>query len=162
MNCLCGCGISVKNRYVLGHQRKGVPVSLETRKLMSESHIGITRSVIDYGKKPKMNKRFYNTKPERFLKSILSVNGIQHCSQKQVFGLPDIFIEPNICIFVDGCYWHGCNKCGFNNDISVKKSNRDILVNNTLKNQHYRIIRIWEHDIYTNPIKCLDVIRGEI
>jgi len=105
----------------------------------------------------------HNTKPERFLKSILSVNGVKHDSQKQVFGTPDIFIKPNICIFVDGCYWHGCKQCGYDsNEIIIKKSRRDKLVNKTLKKQGYKVIRLWEHEIYKNPIKCFSILENEI
>lgn len=163
MNCLCGCETKVAKRYAVGHARKGVYVSKKIRKRMSESHIGKTRSVIDYGRKPKTYYRFYNTKPERFLKSMLSVNGIEYDSQKQIFGVPDIFIEPNICIFVDGCYWHECKKCGYNtHETTSKKSQRDILVNEKLKSLGYMTVRIWEHEIYDNLNRCLDKIRGEM
>lgn len=164
MKCICGCGEDVKNKYVLGHQRKGVRVSEKTRELMSKNHIGVIRSVIDYGKPSKINHRFYNTKPERFLKSALVLNGIEHDSQKQIFGVPDIFIKPNICVFVDGCYWHGCNECGFSTkELRIlKKHKRDLLVNKKLKSHGYKVIRIWEHEINNDLISCVNIVRGEI
>lgn len=98
------------------------------------------------------------TLPERKIRSLLSVNGIEYSTHKPILGQPDIFIEPNICIFVDGCYWHGCEVCGFNNE---DKNNKDFNITNKLKNDGYVIIRIWEHEM-KDMLKCLDMIRGEI
>ncbi|KKM74815.1 hypothetical protein LCGC14_1396600 [marine sediment metagenome] len=101
-----------------------------------------------------------NTKPERFLQSILSVNEIKYEIHKQdIFGYPDILINSNICIFIDGCYWHGCKKCGFVNKL---KNEKDDKVTKTLKRQGYKIIRIWEHDINYSIMNCFNKIKGEI
>ena len=113
---------------------------------------------------PIIGSKFKNTKPERFLKSILSVNGIKYESQKKLYGRPDIFIEPNICIFVDGCFHHGCKKCmsekSLNCEIPKKKTNIDIRVTKTLEDQGYKVIRIWEHEIYDDPMGCLNNMRS--
>ncbi len=39
---------------------------------------------------------------------------------------------------------------------------KDEKVNNTLKKQGYKIIRIWEHEINNDIMKCLDKIRGTV
>ena len=32
---------------------------------------------------------------------------------KRILGTPDFyFAKENVAIFVDGCFWHGCRKCG--------------------------------------------------
>lgn len=68
---------------------------------------------------------------------------------KPIIGQPDIFIEPNICIFADGDYWH--------NRSEAKK--RDEYVNKKLKEQNYQILRFWEHEINESAEKCIDKIR---
>lgn len=51
----------------------------------------------------------------------------------------DFFIEPNICLYVDGDYWHGSNRP----DIQE----RDERINQALENMGYNVIRITETDI---------------
>lgn len=52
-----------------------------------------------------------DTKPERMMQISLALNGIKFEKQKlfendQFYHRVDLFIEPNICIEVDGDYWH--------------------------------------------------------
>ncbi len=84
-----------------------------------------------------------DTKPERMMQLALTLLGIKFEKHKAILGQPDIFIEPNICIFVDGDYWH--------NRSEVIK--RDIFVNHELNKLGYQVIRIWEKDIKTNTQK---------
>ncbi|KKM80635.1 hypothetical protein LCGC14_1337850 [marine sediment metagenome] len=132
---------------------KGKTISEESRQKMRASAY----------KRPINNEKFKNTKPERFLKSILSINGIEYESQKNIYGRPDIFIKPNTCVFVDGCYWHGCTQCmnekALNHTSPKKKSINDININKTLKKQGYKIVRIWEHDIKNDLNSCLNKIQ---
>lgn len=100
-----------------------------------------------------------DSKPERFLQSILSVNNIEYTKHKPILGQPDIFIEPNICVFVDGCYWHGCKQCGF---INEEKNKKDDKITDILNIQGYKVIRIWEHVINNNLNSCLIKIKGVI
>lgn len=51
---------------------------------------------------------FHDTKPELIVQAALRELGVQFRTHAPITGQPDIFIEPNICIFVDGCYWHKC------------------------------------------------------
>ena len=70
-----------------------------------------------------------------------------------VFGKPDIaFPDSKIAVFVDGCFWHYCPKHGevpeSNRDFWIKKldanKKRDRLVNRTIKNKGWKVLRIWE------------------
>ena len=121
------------------------------------------------------SERFKNTKPERFLQSILSVNEITYETQKKLYGRPDIFIEPNLCVFVDGDYHHQCKESkkyyGCPNWLYTRLAkittprniwNHDEMVTKTLEDQGYIIIRIWEHEIYDDPIGCLEKIEDKI
>lgn len=92
---------------------------------------------------------FKDTKPERFIESVLSVNNIRYIKHK-LFKLSkgyhrvDFYIEPNICIECDGDYFHKL----------PKQIERDNYVNKEIKLKGFKIIRLWEHDILNNPYKA--------
>lgn len=73
-----------------------------------------------------------------------------------VMGRPDIFFPlEKIAIFLDGCFWHGCEEC-FQMPVQNRsfwekkiKANRerDRVVSENLESNGYSVIRIWEHDL---------------
>src|SRR3989338_897415 len=79
---------------------------------------------------------------EKRIQKILDTNNIRYETHKAILGQPDIFIEPNTCIFIDGCYWHGCP---IHYPNSKHKNNDDLI--NELKKGGYHIIRMWEHNL---------------
>ena len=73
-----------------------------------------------------------------------------------VFGKPDfVFRKDRLCVFVDGCFWHGCPKCyrapGSNKPFWKKKFQtnlaRDNRVNRELRKAGWTVLRIWEHEL---------------
>lgn len=77
------------------------------------------------------------------------------------FTKPDIFIEPNICIFADGCYWHACEQCYDKNKMSNwirARQVADILITQKLINAGYKVFRFWEHDIKKNVDACISQV----
>jgi len=110
-----------------------------------------------------------DTKLELKLQELLKANNIQFTKHKAILGQPDIFIEPNICIFADGDYWHGwfhlqgenySKQSKFNNEYFEKQIKRDQSVKARLEAQGYKVLRLWEHEIIKEPQKCLDRIRA--
>ena len=75
---------------------------------------------------------------------------------RDVAGVPDFwFAAHRVAVFVDGCFWHGCGRC-----LRLPKDNREYwqdkiagniarakAVNRTLRAQHVRVVRVWEHDL---------------
>jgi DNA mismatch endonuclease, patch repair protein len=73
-----------------------------------------------------------------------------------IFGKPDIFFaKKKLAIFVDGCFWHGCKKCGHipktrsafwraKFDRNKARAN-DIKLN--LEKQSIKVLRVWEHEL---------------
>ncbi len=79
---------------------------------------------------------------------------------------PDfIFRELKLAVFVDGCFWHGCpkhatkpasNRAFWRRKLSANKT-RDRsspsfdptsrLVTRTLRQQSWRVLRVWEHEL---------------
>ena len=70
-------------------------------------------------------------------------------SHKTIIGQPDIFIEPNICIFADGNYWHNY----------PNGNERDKQITNKLQTQGYKVLRFWENEINENINNCISKIK---
>lgn len=98
--------------------------------------------------------RSRDTKPELFLMNILNENNVDFVYQpKEIFGRPD-FVVGNTTIFVDGDFWH------LRKPLSLLKMKRywkrkllrnkvrDIKVSMLLRLSGYRVIRIWETDLF--------------
>ncbi len=99
-----------------------------------------------YKRKPK----YTNTKPELCLQNKLLENNIKFETHKKIYGRPDIFIKPNICVFVDGEYWH--------NYPNLREI--DIKVNKKLKKLGYVVLRFWDKsEIYKDINKVLRKIK---
>jgi DNA mismatch endonuclease, patch repair protein len=88
---------------------------------------------------------------------------------------PDAFIEPNICIYADGCYFHFClvHKQGnFDKDgnlrttphaiVNSQRPQSDKNTNEELHKTGYKVFRFWEHDIKKDVSACVDQIEAFI
>lgn len=106
------------------------------------------------------------TGPERALASGLWHRGIRYFTHEgykavkgqELRGNPDLILpRKRIAIFVDGCFWHGCPKCGkhtgLRGDFWVNKiktnRQRDHRVTRELTEAGWQVIRIPEHDLNT-------------
>jgi DNA mismatch endonuclease Vsr len=78
---------------------------------------------------------------------------------QKLIGNPDfVFRTQRLCVFVDGCFWHGCAKCyrrpASNEtywDAKIKRNRaRDRKVNQALPLLGWRVLRIWEHQLRDN------------
>jgi len=106
-----------------------------------------------------------NTSIEIKLQKIIHKNNINFDTQKSLIGRPDLFIEPNICIFADGDYWH-CNPKKYHEDYlnkSIGKTakqiwEKDRTITNTLIKNGYVVLRFWENDIKKDIDKCFEKI----
>jgi len=91
-----------------------------------------------------------DSKPEIMLQIALSLHKISFEKHKALIGQPDIFIEPNICIFVDGDYWHA-NPIKYDSEKKIfgkfKAKDvwaKDLRIIHELNNLGYQVIRIWK------------------
>ena len=94
----------------------------------------------------------------------------------KIYGQPDIFIKPNLCIFLDGDYFHA-NPSKYPDDFILwrerisKRSGRlvpartakmirerDEQVNKELRTQGYSPERIWLSEFKKDPEKCIQKI----
>ena len=168
------------------HAMKGKKHNKEAKEKMSNSHIGKklsdetkqkiynTTRTDEYRNNAKIrrsNQKYnFTSFPERMIQSLLSINGIEYQKHKpfkigKTYHQVDIFIEPNTVIEVEGCYFHWCKECMRNKNAThkniIKTINRDIQIGLELPKQGIKLIRIWEHEIKNNIMKCLDKIKGE-
>ena len=83
-------------------------------------------------------------------------------------GRPDIFFpETGLVVFTDGCYWHGCEKCGHFPNVNgkfwrtkiLRNRKRDVAVTGHLRKEGYHVLRMWEHELAENLSGCIDRIR---
>lgn len=96
------------------------------------------------------------TKLEKDFRKILWREGVRYRKNSSgYFGKPDIVIaSKKLVIFIDSCFWHGCEKhCRVpeaNRDYWLEKikrnKERDGLVTRFYRKNLWKIMRIWEHD----------------
>ena len=98
-----------------------------------------------------------NKETEIVLMNMLRQNGITGWRRHQnVFGKPDfIFPKFKLAVFVDGCFWHGCskhatkpatNRAFWKNKFARNRA-RDRIVNRTLRQLGWTVLRIWQHEL---------------
>jgi DNA mismatch endonuclease (patch repair protein) len=100
------------------------------------------------------------TQPEACLRSAVHRLGLRF----RVDARPDpklrceadlVFRRARVCVFVDGCYWHGCpqhflpprqNTAWWSEKIDDNRL-RDGRRSQELANRGWRVVRVWEHDL---------------
>ena len=146
------------------HPHQGTHRSEKTKRLLREARLR---------QKPTKGE----TWPEKFAAKMLKKVKITFEKQKSFRNPPcivDLYIEPKICVFLDGDYWH-CNpndyvykkklNPGFkpNDQISGKKYAKDVWVKDKkitrgLRKKGYSVLRFWQSELETEKEKCLQKI----
>jgi DNA mismatch endonuclease (patch repair protein) len=114
-----------------------------------------------------------NRTTERRLRSALVSAGIRgwRLHAKDMPGCPDFyFARERLAVFVDGCFWHGCRKCGHvpkTNSVFWKKKlernrMRDRRQRRMLERQGIVVVRFWEHELRTSLMDCVEKVRAGI
>ena len=108
-----------------------------------------------------------NTKPELRLRQVLWAGGLRgYRLHKKLPGKPDIvYSRAKVAIFIDGCFWHGCPKCGDGRAPVTNTSywdakrlgnqERDKRRTRELRSMGWRVLRLWEHEVTKNPDRCV-------
>lgn len=119
------------------------------------------------------NNKGKNTKPERSLRKALWNAGIKgyRLNWKKAPGRPDIaFPGKKIAIFVNGCFWHRCEKCYSNLpktntefwlDKFTKNTARDERKSQELKSLGWTVITIWECDINKSLLTTVEMVKNK-
>jgi hypothetical protein len=170
---------TIEHKMKIVKARKGFKHSKETKKKISLTNTGKKRSEeqIKQMSETRLTQKFpiKDTKLEIVAQTILRDNNIKFIDHKAILGQPDIFIEPNFCIFMDGDYFHG-NPDMYEDDYVIwkaydkgnihrpkvtakSKREKDHKINLKLKSQGYRVMRTYETPFYENPKKWLTEVK---
>lgn len=106
---------------------------------------------------------------ERALRMILTRAGFRGWKlHPDLPGKPDVYFpREKIAIFVDGCFWHGCPRCGhipktrtaFWRAKIARNRKRDVKNTRKLRFAGLKVIRIWEHALSASTRSRLVVNR---
>jgi len=90
---------------------------------------------------------------------------------KHITGSPDFYFPaPKVAVFVDGCFWHGCPRCGhvpkkhssFWGAKIARNRQRDRQITARLKGAGLRVLRFWEHQLAADLDACVQRILVEL
>lgn len=116
--------------------------------------------------------RSKNSKLDLAMKEILQDERIEFEMYPKIPGNPDFLIPSKVVLFCDSGFWHGRNWSklrmrlseGNNSDYwithIIKNRRRDRIVNRTLKNSGYAVLRFWDSEIYRSRTECVSRIRA--
>jgi DNA mismatch endonuclease (patch repair protein) len=99
-----------------------------------------------------------NKSTEKRVEAALRKAGVKGWKKhpKNIAGRPDFyFSKAKLVVFVDGCFWHSCPRCGrlpaSNVSYWITKidSNRrrDNRIQRQLRRRGFHVIRVWEHEV---------------
>ncbi len=76
---------------------------------------------------------------------------------------PDfVFPTQRVAVFVDGCFWHQCpkhatmpatNRSWWRSKL-IANVERDARNTRLLRRRGWSVLRIWEHDVKADPLRC--------
>jgi DNA mismatch endonuclease, patch repair protein len=110
-----------------------------------------------------------DTEPERRLRSDLWAAGLRYRIHAATpVGRPDVvFPNRHLAVFIDGCFWHGCPlhyvRPGNRGEVwaaklrtNVERDRRQTL---ELESLEWRVLRVWEHEIYEEAQAVVQRVR---
>jgi len=116
--------------------------------------------------------RSKNTRVELNFRRFLWKEGLRYrIHYKEMPGKPDIaFPAKKVAVFVDSRFWHGYNWESLEGKLKNEywknkiRSNieRDRKVNDQLHHLGWTVIRFWEHEIKSEPEKCVQKVKNAV
>lgn len=106
-----------------------------------------------------------DTKPEMALRRALYALGLRFRVHGELPGRPDIvFPRAKLAVFVDGAFWHGRDIERLEQQLHVRRRfwmakiianiERDRRNDAALRRLGYRVVRLWDHQIKKDPVRC--------
>ena len=91
--------------------------------------------------------------------------------RKDIAGRPDFyFARRKVAVFIDGCFLHGCPKCGhvpktrstfWRTKIERNKS-RDKSTGQKLRRSGVKVVRMWEHELQRDMARSVEKLRARL
>lgn len=110
-----------------------------------------------------------DTKPELRLRSALWAAGLRYRLRYKLPGKPDVvFPSARLAVFVDGCFWHSCplhatrpkTNASFWASKLRENVERDDRVNAKLRENGWRVLRLWQHEVTSNLGEAVAKVRA--
>lgn len=119
--------------------------------------------------------RSKDSKAELALRQELHRRGLRYrLHARDVVGKPDLVVRSRkVAVFVDGDFWHGnahrlrgldrledlfpTNRAWWMKKLR-RNMERDHEVTETLRSEGWRVIRIWESEVLSNPVRAADAV----
>lgn len=112
-----------------------------------------------------------DTRPELIIRKMLWSLGCRYRVNSKLPGRPDIvFTRQRLAVFIDGCFWHRCplhyqapatNPAFWEAKIG-RNVRHDRKVDVLLAKEGWSVLRIWEHEVRTDPERVLRVILARL
>ena len=114
-----------------------------------------------------------NKTTERRLQMALVRNAVAGFTlqARGIKGTPDIYFEKaRLAVFVDGCFWHGCKRCGHLPKTNARfwalkiqrNRERDELTRKCLISMGIQVLRIWEHQLADDIDHCVGRVQRKL
>jgi DNA mismatch endonuclease (patch repair protein) len=111
-------------------------------------------------------RSFGNKSTERRLASLFKKHHLRgwRSHSLDVVGKPDFVIkQKRVAVFVDGCFFHGCPRCGHvprTNRLYwaakiTRNKRRDAAISKALRKLGYQVVRVWECQLKRYPERCV-------
>ncbi len=91
------------------------------------------------------------------------IRGWKMCNE-EIKGKPDFYFpESRVAVFLDGCFWHGCQTCGHVPSVNrpfwkakiERNQRRDRETDAQLFQIEIVVLRFWEHELKDSLEKCI-------
>jgi len=94
-------------------------------------------------------KIFSGTTIEMFIAQQLDTLGIEYEMQKKIGYYIADFCIPSHMIVIEamGCFWHGCEQCGYNEPWHILKREKEKVRTERIVKKGYSVVALWEHEI---------------
>lgn len=120
--------------------------------------------------------RSRDTKPEMAIRRLVHAAGLRY--RVSTRPIPElrrtadlVFSKQRIAVFIDGCFWHGCEAHGANKPRAnadywstklARNAARDADTTTQLKLRGWRVLRYWEHEEPTEvAAEIVAAVRGQ-
>lgn len=102
-----------------------------------------------------------NTMPELTIRKLVWTAGKRYrLHDRSIYGTPDISNKSKkVAVFIDGCFWHGCEVCykepktniAYWRDKIIRNRKRRELLKEKLLSRNWTVMEFWEHEVKRNP-----------
>ena len=114
-----------------------------------------------------------NKSTERKFRAMLVRAGVKgwRLHPPKLVGSPDVlFPAARVVVFLDGCYWHGCLRCGHIPTVNKgfwstkiqRNRDRDQSYTRQLETDGYQVLRFWEHELAESPADCIQAVKTAV